>query len=477
MNGNQLGHHFTAYPSLQLVPAGRKHPVIRSIGHKEERAVLSRLQQIVSAALDQLLSNEQQLLREFLKLSSLQLPVPICKQQTLCPYLMKPELFLWKTHSPNRGLPIEETYFYKTQYHTLSTRQLTAHIHHVVRDYVFCARLQQLDRNMWLERINKAYTEHPFILLSRSKQTIVNAVESMNRSSLLSVLNYPEDIAYWRHRVEIVLRPYRSIPPAWQDEICVHAKNISLQPSSESILVTCPECSFSITYWPITDQLKLPFEVKIKQAVKRIATIERQFNQIALQSSKIVASLNQLRRLKSKFTPYYSLGEELIQLSERLGEETEPHSALDCFSTLKEISLPDKEITPDLISLAKVNIPDIAVLRSVEKWQSIDFHSLKDDFNRLYQELLVKEALRQPKPEDILFQVKNLSLTRAQLEKIKTFIEETELTLSLHLLVQTVKGEATNKIRRLGLHDTEIFGMMQQWPEKHITQAMKKHVK
>ncbi|MGD7045747.1 RQC-minor-2 family DNA-binding protein [Jeotgalibacillus proteolyticus] len=473
MNSNQLGYQPEAHPSLYLVPVGRKHPSIRSIGRKEERAVLTRLQQILSIELDRLSIHDQQLLRDFVDLPSFQLPVPVCKQQSLCPSLLKPEMFLWKIHAPTRGLPLNEEFFYKTPYHSLSTRELTMHLHEVIRDYLFCARVQKLNQDEWLERIQQAYREHPFIVLAKSKQNVVRAVEKMNRSSLLGLLNYPEDLAYWRHRVEIVMRPYRSIPPEWQYEICAHDKDFSLDYSTESIRVTCRECSYSVLYFPFTNQLQLPDEVKIEQAVKRIATIERQFDQMALQSLKTVSSLNKLRSLKKQLSPYEPLFEKLMSLKEKLGETNEVHPALSLYEELKKTELPEDKITPDLISLEKVSIPDAAVLKRAEKWQSINIDSLETDLAGLYSVLLMKEQALQPQPHDVLFQVKDYCLTRAELEKIKACLEETELTLSFHLLVQTLLGEATNKIRRLGLHETEIFGMLSQWPRKYITEAVK----
>ncbi|MDG5472507.1 RQC-minor-2 family DNA-binding protein [Jeotgalibacillus sp. ET6] len=473
MNSNHLGHQPEAHPSLLLIPAGRKHPNIRSIGRKEERAVLTRLQQILSIELDRLSIRDQQLLRDFVDLPSFQLPVPVCKQQSLCPSLLKPEMFLWKKHAPTRGLPLNEEFFYKTPYQSLSTRELTVHLQEVIRDYVFCAWVQRLNQNTWIERIQQAYREHPFIVLARSKQNVVRAVEKMNRSSLLGLLNYPEDLSYWRHRVEIVMRPYRSIPPDWQYEICEHEKDLSLDYSTESIHVTCKECSYGVTYWPLTAQLQLPHEVKMEQAVKRIATIERQFDQMALQSLRVITSLNKLRSLKKQLSSYEPLLEKLISLKEKLGESKKDHPALSCYEELKKMDLPEENITPDLISLAKVSVPDAAVLKHAEKWQSIDNGSLESELAELYNELLMREQSMQPQPHDVLFQIKDYCLTRAEFEKIKACLEETELTLSFHLLVQTLLGEATNKVRRLGLHETEIFGMLSQWPRKYITEAVK----
>lgn len=49
-----------------------------------------------------------------------------------------------------------------------------------------------------------------------------------------------------------------------------------------------------------------------------------------------------------------------------------------------------------------------------------------------------------------------------------------EENMPLHLLVQILKGAATNKIQRSGVHEADIFGLLKDWPNKYITKAMSK---
>lgn len=473
MNINQLGFFFESYPSLLFVPVGRKHSGVRSLGHKEERAVLSRLHQMISREIKNLSSEEQQLLKRFIGTEELALPVPVYNQENLYANLIRPEMFLWKKHSLQRGLPMKDAYFYETAYSKLSSDQLDTHVKRLVQDYVFCSKLNQNDRNSWLEKIENAYRKHPFIRLAQEKQHVVQAIEIMNRSSLLAVLKYPEDIAYWRHRVEIVMRPYRQIPSDWRWESCEHEKEITIQVESQSILCTCPNCNFTVSYLVNQKCVVLPIEVNMAQAIKRIATIESQFDEIAVQSMNVVQSLNDLQLLKERMSPYSSVMKEVLALQDKLGVDMETANSVACYKALEKIVLPSGDITPDLLCFSKVEVPEIAVLNEVRKWEQLDSAALEEELVYLRSYLEEQAAELKPKPGDVVFKTNGYQITRAEVEKMKTFLQETELQISNHILVQVLKGEATNKVRSLDLHQAAIFGMLEHWPVKFITKSVK----
>lgn len=69
-----------------------------------------------------------------------------------------------------------------------------------------------------------------------------------------------------------------------------------------------------------------------------------------------------------------------------------------------------------------------------------------------------------------MVEVKGYGLTRGMIEDIEDVPGWSDIPV--HLLVQILKGEATSKIRRMGLNDTSIFAMLSSWPAKYITQAM-----
>lgn len=455
------GFVFEPYTSLLFVPVGRKHPEIRSIGHKEERAILSRVQQIVSAEIATLSPEEHLLLEQFLAASDVRLPIGISKKERLYPHFIKPVMFLWKKHSLKRGLPLQDDLFYDVRYGTLSADELVFHVKQLVKEYVFYARIDQAPPHTWLEKIKEAYADHPFISLARSKKNVIEAVEVMNKSSLLAVLKYPEDLAFWRHRVEIVMRPYRQIPADWKWSVCTHEKELTLHYEEDALLCSCPACSFSVKWNLFNGRVELPNEVSIEQAVKRIATIERQFNEIALQSMNVIEGLRTLQQLKQQLAPY----EEIIRSC-----AGEAHPAVLFSLSLRDATFLEEQIEPDLLSLSHVKLPDVTLLKKAEH---IRFDTLQKELLQLHEELKEQALLRQPKPTDVLFHIGEFHLTRSDVLAVTDFLQETDINMTLHLLAQLLKGTATAKIRQLELHHASIFGLLAAWPDKYIVKAVK----
>ncbi|MEW4308163.1 RQC-minor-2 family DNA-binding protein [Rossellomorea marisflavi] len=451
----------TDYPSLLIIPVGRKFPEVRSIGHKKQRGLLSRLQH----AVDGIIEEGHAIQAFFPDINGRRLPVPIYRKEELYPHLIRPESFLWKKHSDQRGLPIEKDSFYSVEYETLSAQDLEAHVQRVMTDYSFAAILQERKRDEWLESIRSAYSRHPFIELARTKQDVVKAVEILNSSSLLGLLNSPEDVAFWRHRVEIVLRPYRNIPLPWRWDICRHEKELTLKAKEEILSCTCHECNYTIDYYPEEDRVTLPTEVNMEQARKRIATIERQFNDMAEKTTDVVTAIRRLQDLKAALRPLVGMIERARDLEEQLGGRAASHPILSIYQSLKGCKLPDRYVEPDLMSLSLVHIPDISLLKT--NLEGEDFQqTLEDHLSYLER----KEQEYRPSPDDVMVEVKGYGLTRGMIEDIEGVHGWSDIPV--HLLVQILKGEATSKIRRMGLNDTTIFAMLSSWPAKYITQAM-----
>ncbi|TFE01475.1 RQC-minor-2 family DNA-binding protein [Jeotgalibacillus salarius] len=456
------------YDKLLFMPVGRRYANIRSIGHKEERAVLSRLQQAVHRALPQFSYRELKDIKEFLHADCWRMPVPVTREEELYPQLMRPEMFLWQEHSAQRGLPIDESYFYGKIYSRLSAEGLHHHVSYVLKDYAFCAKLHRMKREYWLDQIYDAYSRHPFIKLAKEKNHVVEAVEKMNRSSLLAVLKYPEDIAYWRHRVEIVMRPYRDIPAEWRWEMCTHEKELAVD--GEALVCTCPVCEYAVKYHVNEERIELREEPIMERTVKRIATIERQLNEIAAQSMNVVGALRDVQDVKLRLETFSGKLEQLIELKDELGLEAP--EVVGCYEQLKAVRLPEERVEPTLMSLSEVMLPDTKVLKAVQQWKTLEVYEAALD--ELIAEWTVLLEANQPKPDDVMVEVEGYQMTRAEVERVEAFLDETELTLTLHLLAQTLMGEPTNKVRTLGLHETAVFGMLGEWPEKYVVRAVKK---
>ncbi|WP_280772068.1 RQC-minor-2 family DNA-binding protein [Salipaludibacillus daqingensis] len=470
----ELPDHVNIYPSLLFVPVGDKSSMIRSVGTKEEKAQLSRLQEAVFHEFSTRSKIELKLLETFLGTDRPCIPVPIFQQKHLYPNLLKAEMFLFNQVSPYQRISIESQYFYKKIWGRLTTDQLINHVNAVVSVYLFCAKVSSHEKRYWLSSIEKAYENHPFIQLARSKKNIVEAVEIMNKSSLLAVLKYPEDISYWRHRVEIVMRPYRAIPSKWRWKMCNHEKELLPQPASNTIKCICHECDFSVTYDIDEHDVALPKEVNLFQATKRIATIERQFNDIASQSENVTKNIQKLQEFKYFLAEHRVIIEAILDLQDTLPKKLEmpSHPLIHCYEEIHQVSLPESMNESMLLWMSNVQISDISIFKKIEEWQSMMHSDISEELKRVHIHLTQLAEENRARPDDIIVQMKNYKITREKAEIIVLFLEKQDREIPLHILVQVLKGEATNKLRSLHFHEEELFGLLDCWPEKYITKAI-----
>ncbi|RSK27692.1 hypothetical protein EJF36_12860 [Bacillus sp. HMF5848] len=470
----QLSYTFDPYSALVFVPVGRRFKDIRSIGHKEERATLSRIQEAVANEFSARSKAELRILQHFMQTNEPYIPVPIYKQEYLYPMLIKPEMFLWKKHSLQRGIPIQSELFYKKEIKSLSAEQLTKHVHDVVEDYLFCSQLSEHPRHDWLAFINNAYVEHPFIKLAASKENVIQAVEAMNKSSILASLKYPDDIAYWRHRVEIVLRPYREIPFDWQWQgVCLHEKELVIHAKTRKLTCTCHICKYHIDYVVDDNYVVLPNEVDLDQAIKRIATIESQFNDIASKNERLLKTLLLLQDIKIKLRNHTDIIDEIVTLKKSINKLDIPmHPLLDCYKAIKIVAFPKQQHESKLLWLSQVHIPDITILKKVEEWHKLLSFDMTDELESMRVQLQKLKAENEPRPTDIIIQIKNYSMTLDEIQRIIVFLQNYHQEMSLHLFTQVLKGETTNKIRGLGLHNQSVFGLLADWPVKYVTKAI-----
>ncbi|WP_051288087.1 RQC-minor-2 family DNA-binding protein [Alkalicoccus chagannorensis] len=455
------------HPSLTLLQIGHKQEAANQT-NKEKRAALSRLDTAAESALAALSPDEQEAWIQLTGLPDVLLPVPVDGADELFPTLMRPEAFLWE-EAPQGYLSYDPLHFYAKPYAQLSKSQLQRHIEDVTAQYVSAARIHAEPREHWLQQIRRAFDDHPFTRLAREKQHVVQAVETLNRSSLLSVLKEPEDVAYWRHRVEIVLRPYRMIPPDWRWDMCRHDKQLTID--GRMLRCTCADCGFYVQYDPDEDHLFLPEEVLMPRAVKRIATIERQFNEMAVRTPKVIRQLQGLQQIERRLAQETDRIRRLLQMQDDLGEHAPSFPVLHTARLLEAAVLPETDVEPELHSLAAVDLPDIALLRHADAdWLDEDVSRLLSDAETALKAALDAAA---PRPDDVVFQRAGWELLRADQERIEAYLLTTEQPVTFHMLVRMLYGRPTNKLRRFHLHEAPIFGLLADWPEKHIHRAVK----
>ncbi|MFC7319493.1 RQC-minor-2 family DNA-binding protein [Halobacillus campisalis] len=470
------------YPHIILTPIGKKNKAIRSIGHKFERGVLSRLNEAVGTYV-----NEKKMdlknLHLFLNIKGQTvLPVSFLKDETLHPYFIRPEFFLWNSVSKEHGLPLKDEYLYETDFTRLSSEQLEYHVREVIDDYMFIADISSEEREEWLTRIVHSFHAHPIVLLAHEKKNVIQAVETMNQSALLSVLKYPEDVSFWRHRVEIVMRPFRALPDQWlnsRSTTCPHQKDLQFHSGQKKICCYCEVCDYQVFYFTDHDKVLLEEEFDPVKAGKRIKTIHQQFNDIADKNTDLLYQLRQLSFLKEKFIPYRNKLDEALQIAHLIKryKHDEPFvttdTILDMYEKLNHSDLPIESFESNLIWLAHIKLADVSMVKQVEGWVDNIPEDIELALDQLLQELNERLSQVVYQEDDIIITIKDRSLDYASVQQMLDLIHYYGTDYPAHTLVQVLAGKSTNKLRRLHLHETRWFGLLSDWPEKYIQRLFK----
>ncbi|WP_281658890.1 RQC-minor-2 family DNA-binding protein [Halobacillus sp. Cin3] len=474
---NRIAYQDHRYPHVVLAPIGKKNKHIRSIGHKFERGLLSRLNDAIVDHIGRK-SLDTASIQNYLGLTGdAVLPVAFQKEERIHPHLLRPELFLWKSLPEEHGLPLKDQYLYNTDFTQLSADQLYDHVGEVLDEYLFLSHISTESRENWLDKIADAFHRHPMVQLFHQKREVIDAVETMNQSSLISVLNYPEDIAYWRHRVEIVMRPFRALPQAWVEQkqgSCPHSKCLQFDAGEKTICCYCETCDFCLYYDTVEDRVRFPEEFDVERAAKRTATIEQQFNDIAIQNSRLLEQLGQLRALKKQLnTARKSLDESLAVISriekyQRRKDDLSAYPLLDMYDKLSRVHIPEKRSDSELLWLAGVQLHDVRILKELNRWQKVVPEHVYPNTRHVLEELKARLEEVRYNDEDIILTIKGRSITYADTQQILDLIYYYGSEYPVHTLVQMLAGKPTNKLRSLYLHETRWFGLLSSWPEKHI---------
>ncbi|UOQ45209.1 hypothetical protein MUN89_04475 [Halobacillus salinarum] len=464
------------YPLIVLAPVGKKHKHIRSIGHKTERGLLSRLNDAIKEQVDSHSLDLSQLQR-YLNIEGAILPVPFLKEETVYPHFLRPELFLWNELPQEQGLPLIADYLYEIDFTQLSSEKLEQHLSEVLEDYLFLADIGKHSKDYWLKKIAEAFHRHPIVRLAHKKREVIAAVETMNQSALLSLLKYPEDIAFWRNRVDTVMRPFRSLPKDWMAKgksSCPHEKHLQFDASTRTICCFCESCDFCLFYRVDEDQVDFTESHDIEKAKKRLTAIERQFNDIASQNHRLLKQINQLKALKKQLTVARKKLDESLTVTRQIERYKKKNSVfadypiLQMYDQLSKTELPDRKGASLLVWLAGVELCDVNMIKKLPQWLQyvpenvypLTSHILEELYHRL-------EEVRYGE-EDIIITIKGRPLTYAYTQQILDLVHYYGSQYPAHTLVQMLAGKPTNKLRTLHLHETRWFGLLADWPEKYI---------
>ncbi len=465
------------YPFIVLTPIGKKNKQIRSIGHKTERGLLSRLNDAVSDHI-RIQSLDTCQLKNYLNIEGQAvIPVPFLKDETVYPHFLRPELFLWKELKNEQGLPLLADYVYDIDFTQLSSEKLEVHIAEVIEDYMFIADVATQPREYWLKKISTAFHRHPIVQLAHKKKEVIQAVETMNQSALLSLLKYPEDIAYWRHRAEIIMRPFRSLPGDWLKKLnssCSHEKHLQFDAPSRTICCYCEDCDFCLFYQVDEDIVQFEEEFDVLKAEKRLITTERHFDEIARKNKRLLEHLQQLKSIKKQLWIARKQLDECLRVTRQIERYQKKvnifkdYPILQMYDQLSKTELPERKRASMLIWLAGVELYDVNIMKQLPLWLQYIPENVYPLTGHILEELSERLEEVRYAEEDVIITIKGRPLTYAYVQQILDLIHYYGTDYPAHTLVQMLAGKTTNKLRTLHLHETRWFGLLSDWPEKYI---------
>ncbi|WP_079528588.1 RQC-minor-2 family DNA-binding protein [Halobacillus hunanensis] len=465
------------YPYIILTPIGNMNKQIRSIGHKFERGLLSRINEVIA---EQVKCRDLPLdrLQRYLSVEgNTVLPVSFIKDDTLNPYLIRPELFLWTELSREGGLPFDKRFLYDTDITLLSSEKLEQHLIQVLNDHLFVAEIAEYSRSYWLDKIASSFDKHPLVQLTQSKRDVVEAVEQMNQSALLSQLKYPEDVARWRDRVTIVMRPFRTFPKQWftgRMEMCRHEKQLQFYSIERTVGCRCDCCDYTVYYHLDSDQVSLQEEYHVERAHKRIETIERQFNEIALQNKGLTRQIQELINMKGKLRPVQHTLDAALSVARQIeryqgdAAVADAYPLLEMHHNLSSSALPQRGSESLLLWLSRVELSDVSLLKRLFAWRNHIDDQVNAKAVALLHQLQVQLDEAEYTEEDIIITIKEHELNYSDVQQVLDLVHYYGTEHPAHTLVQVLAGKSTNKLRRLKLHETRWFGLLDEWPPKHI---------
>lgn len=454
MTQQQLGLLEQPYHFMYLIPVGAALHVPST--QISSPPLLRRIASVLKELLRIREQKDLELISRFTKLPSHTFPLAVVSEQQAYMYAIKPDYFLWKKQKPELVLTPDSHHFDSRNLYVLSDNQLRSYFDELLDSYVFAAQLPTLSRRQWKEKARSAYSQHPFIRLAAEKQEVITAIESTNRSMLMGVLNPPEDVAFWRHRIEIVLRPYRDLPPDATYSACSHPIQVTIDKESPMLHIYCETCNYTYRYDPVEDRVVLQEEINLAQAQKRISTIERQFNALAEGTPKVIAALRKLQQIQGWYVD-----------KEFPAHTGDAHRLLH---SLQEATFPAEPIEPTLLSLQHVKLSTIDSLRFVQPYLDMSKQQLDQQLEKEQREAFQYQT--EDTEKAVRFSTKGYTLYEEEVDVIEDYLARDE-QMTFHLLIQVLKGEATSKVRALNLHLSPIFGLLRPWPKKLIPQAIK----
>ncbi|MBM7703458.1 RQC-minor-2 family DNA-binding protein [Metabacillus iocasae] len=469
-----------SYPSLTFLPLGRKNKSVRSLANDHTKGVLTRLNKAVEVALSEYVEDDIQLLQAFLYDETKGgLPVPITKQEEVYPYLWKADAFLWRTFSEQKGIPIHSNEFYTNSFVTMTKEQLETYIKQVIKSYMFCARIHDTTRRDWLGHVNKRFHEHPIVALYHKNRDDIVAIEAAKTSPLLFLMKNPDQIAFWRSRIEIIMRPFRSMSLNVFEQglfACPHEMTIDLNENEETMRILCDKCGVEMTYHVADDIVTLKDDYNVILTSKRLHTTRRQFTDIMKDNPHVVDKLYLLQEWKQILAKQQPLLTQLKDIYSEINDymihsrSTMDDPFLHFLFKVKRSSIPDwPSESMSLPWFAEWHLDDISMMNEL---YTFNVYLQEEKLIKKLHES-VKEATDTLEETKQAFFTNSLKVGRidfspVDLHSLLQLVKEIGATETQQTYIAILSGQLSSTLRRKQYDQLTAYSMLKQMKQKYL---------
>ncbi|MCP8970742.1 RQC-minor-2 family DNA-binding protein [Ectobacillus ponti] len=445
------------YQSILLLPLGRKNKSVRSFGHKQMRGMLARLDSAVGEVLLQMPEAE---LAAYSAFTGGRLPVPVTREEELASFLWKPDAFLWKSFSLQRGVPQKQEQFYTKELLHLSKQELLLHVQTVIQDYVLCAHISKRSPEKFLSHIRELHSRHPLIQLYRAHESELVALSSLQKASFLFAMKPQERVAFWRERRDVMMRPFHDVPLDLQ-QLQLEDMKIEFQYPYVKLQFSKPQ--ITLLYQPFQEYLTFVQEINVPLAEKRVRSVIALFRELLQENDWLKKRLGHIRSRQQYLQEHTAAVQELRALGREACERGRemPLPLLHMVEQLEQAVVPSLDNGNQLVQLSQVHLPDITLLT---RWDSFAV-SFEAEWEKLPQ---TRDALRRLASQPMQIPLSCDSRTAAA---ILAFLAAASPALTS--LLSVLQGRASRMNRLHGYTDQQAFGCLQDWNEKQQLDLVK----
>ncbi|WP_269091619.1 RQC-minor-2 family DNA-binding protein [Priestia megaterium] len=362
----------------------------------------------------------------------------------------------------------------------MTKNELENYLGSIMKDYMFCARIHDSSKEEWIQHINKCFFKHPLISLYHRNADVIEAIEQSKKSPLLFIMKNPEQIAFWCNRIEIIMRPFRSLSSTAFERgfsdtedtvLTVHGEN-------EIIRLTSENRGLTVTYDVTNDAISLDDEYNVVLAAKRLSTTQRQLEEIIDENEEVIQKLLVFFKWKSLLDHHEVHIKEIqdklcnlttYQLNQRQFLQ-EKYPFLSFIQNVLQVKTPNANLEVGSIQwFSQWDFPDVTLLQETDKFTCYMGPS-KIEKKLTEISAKIENELHQQRQNLLSTPLKigQITFDSNQMLRLLTLIDTLKNTETQQSYVQILEGVSTNSIRQKELDKIPAFGLLNSVKRKRI---------